>query len=269
MQNYSYVSIISTDDYLCGLLVLHSSLMKTGARFPFLALLTKNISEKTIKTLQKYSIPYKLIPENIFHPTDTSREHRWFSTYSKLHIFNQTEFTKIVFLDADMLILRNIDELFDRPHMSAVNAGGMIPRKASWTRLNSGLMVIEPSSKLFKDMVTKIGKIEVLESNDINKKYHLWSDQDFLNAYYPDWPRKQKLHLDHKYNLLHYYSDEYWRLFGYSLTKDKHPVSVIHYASHLKPWNITTKQIIELQNNKKIMEVEAIKLWQLEYNSLK
>jgi len=243
--------------------------MKTEPQFPFLALLTKNISDKTIKTLQKYSIPYKLIPKNISNPTDTNQEHRWFSTYSKLHIFNQIEFTKIVFLDADMLILRNIDELFDKPHMSAVNAGSMIPRKALWTRLNSGLIVIEPSSELFKDMLTKIGKVEVLKSNDTNRKHRFWSDQDFLNAYYPDWPRKRELHLDHKYNVLHYYSDEYRELFDYSLTKGEHPVSVIHYASHLKPWNVTIEQIVELQDNNKTMEAEAIKLWQLEYDSLK
>lgn len=227
MKRYSYISIISTDSYLDGLLVLNSSLMKTNPSFPFLALLTQNISQKTINTLREHSIPYKILTKDIYNPTNINRDHRWFLTYCKLHIFNQTEFTKIVFLDADMLILKNIDELFDKPHMSATNAGSMLPRKSSWTHINSGLMVIEPSSKLYLDMISKVGKIEILESGGTNDRPHAGSDQDFLNAYYPDWPNKKELHLDHKYNILHYYSDEYHKLFGYSFSGTDHP----EYAS--------------------------------------
>lgn len=39
----------------------------------------------------------------------------WFNTtFSKLHVFGLTEFDKIVYLDADLLLLSNIDELFDK-----------------------------------------------------------------------------------------------------------------------------------------------------------
>ena len=144
-KNCAFVSIITTDDYLPGLLVLYKSLMATDTAYPFLTLLTKNISAKTISELKKHHIPHKIIGETIKNPTNVNHHHRWFPTYSKLHVFNQTQYNKIVYLDVDMLILRNIDELFKHKHMSATNAGGMLPRKSSWTHLNSGLFVLEPS----------------------------------------------------------------------------------------------------------------------------
>jgi len=266
---YSFISIISTDDYLDGLLVLFYSLKNTQSKYPFLVLLTPNISKKTISTLNKYSISYKVLSEEIQNPTNVSQNHRWFPTYSKLHIFNQTEYDKLVFLDADMLILRNIDELFDFPHMSATNAGGMLPRKSSWTHLNSGLIVLEPSKKLFNDMLSKIGKIEKVESGGNKLKPQYGSDQDFLNAYYPDWPNKKELHLDHKYNMFHYYLDEYNKLFGYSINEEPHPISIIHYASYLKPWKVDKKILDELEKDtNKILETKALKLWLVERKKL-
>lgn len=262
-NNYSFVSIITSDDYLPGLLVLFSSLMKTKSRYPFLALLTPSISSDTISIINKHSIPYKILTDKISNPTDINKEHRWFSTYSKIHVFNQIQYSKIVYLDADMLILKNIDELFRYPHLSATNAGSMLPRKASWTYINSGLFVVEPSRSLFLDMMSKVGKIEKVKSGGTIERPKNGSDQDFINAYYPNWPKMKELHLDHKYNIFHYYIDEYNALFGYSLDPNSSkPISVIHFASYLKPWNISGEEMSRLENdpNKKL-ELEAIRLW--------
>ena len=265
-KNYSYISILSTDNYLKGLLVLFFSYKKTKSKYPFLVLLTPNISKKTKIILKKLHIPYEILLKDIDNPTDVSKKHRWFRTYSKLSVFNQTKYSKIVYLDADMLILRNIDGLFKYDHMSATNAGGMLPRKKSWTHLNSGLIVIKPSTKIFKDM---IGKIETIESGGTLVTPKSGSDQDFFNSYYPKWNQNKRIHLDHKYNMIHYYLDEYCKLFGYSLKAKKRPIYVIHYASYLKPWNITKKEIeiIKGDPNKKI-ELESIKMWLKEFKKI-
>lgn len=268
-NNYSFISILSTNDYLDGLLVLFFSYKKTDSKYPFLVLLTPNISKKTILVLKKFNISYEILSEEIHNPTDVSKKHRWFKTYSKLSIFNQTKYSKVVYLDVDMLILKNIDELFLCPHMSAANAGGMLPRKKSWTHLNSGLMVIKPSSRTFKDMIIKIGKIENIESGGTKLTPKSGSDQDFINSYYPKWWQKKNLHLDHKYNMIHYYIDEYSKLFGYNLNSKNRPISIIHYASYLKPWNITKIELkkIEKDPNKKI-ELQSIKMWVDEFKKI-
>ena len=37
------------------------------------------------------------------------------SGYTKLHIWNLVDYDKVVYIDADTLVLQNVDELFDRP----------------------------------------------------------------------------------------------------------------------------------------------------------
>jgi len=266
--NYAFVSIITSDDYLPGLLVLNKSFVDTNTKYPFLLLITKDISAGTISTLDKYQIPHKTFEMEINNPTNVDQSHRWFSTYSKLNVFDQTQYDKVVYLDADMLILRNIDELFEHKHMSAVIAGGMLPGKSLRRHLNSGIFVLEPSRKLFEDMINKMGKIEKLESGgSINKPRH-GSDQNFLNAYYPDWPSKKELHLDHKYNILHYLLDEYNKSFAYSIGDGPKPISIIHYASYLKPWDVDEKIKEELKGDRnKALELRSILLWQDMYKS--
>jgi len=125
----AFVSILTTDSYLPGILVLNDSLKSVGSKFPLDVLLTPNISSHVLDALNKNSIIHHVLPSEIHNPTNVSTDHRWFPTYSKLAIFNQTQYQKIVYLDADMLVLRNIDELFEYPHMSAVTDGGILPRK--------------------------------------------------------------------------------------------------------------------------------------------
>jgi glycogenin glucosyltransferase len=146
-----------------------------------------------------------------------------------LNIFGLNQFEKLVYLDADMLILNNIDELFEKPHMSAVNSGGMLPNLLSWTKLNSGLMVVEPSTELFDDMLSKIGTIEGITSV---------GDQDFLHAYYFNWPNQKELHLDHGYNMFQIHLNEYNQLFGYDFNHAQKPIKIIHYIGETKPWHL-------------------------------
>lgn len=263
-KDRAFISVLTTDNYLPGLLVLNASLKSVNSQYPLHVLLTHDISKKVTNELNKNSIPHSFISKQIINPTNVRPNHRWFPTYSKLSVFDQVQYKKIVYLDVDMLVLRNIDELFQYQHMSGANAGSMLPRKkdSKNLNLNTGLMVIEPSHLLFDDMMDKVGRIENLESGGDDQKPIRGSDQDFINAYYPDWPNWKHLHLDHKYNLFHYHLDEYSKLFGYSIKDGVRPVKVIHYASYLKPWDIKQEDLNKLLiNTDKSLELEAIHLW--------
>lgn len=50
----------------------------------------------------------------------------------------------------------NIDELFDKPNMSAVVAGKSFPGNESWEELNSGVMVIEPKKEIREELIKKM-----------------------------------------------------------------------------------------------------------------
>jgi len=69
----------------------------------------------------------------------------WHDCWTKFHIFNLIQFDKIIFLDADLLILKNLDHLFDKPHMTAALDGEYFGLWEGWPHFNSGCMVIEPS----------------------------------------------------------------------------------------------------------------------------
>lgn len=68
-------------------------------------------------------------------------------TFTKLHCWRLTQFKKCVFLDADCLVLRNVDELFDREEFSAVTDIG-------WPDcFNSGVFVFRPSVDTYTSLV--------------------------------------------------------------------------------------------------------------------
>jgi glycogenin len=218
-----FISILSTESYLPGLLVLHHSLIATGTRFPFMVLVTDNISRVALDQLDQNGIAYQAIDRLIVNPTSVDDTHRWYYNYAKLSVFGLLAFDKVVFLDADLLITANIDELFDAPHLSAVNAGGRLPELSEWRQFNSGVMVIEPNQDLFSDMLDKVGKIETGAPG---------GDQAFLHAYYPDWPSWTHLHLDHRYNLFQVHLDRYHALLGWTLDD----VRIVHFIGVTKPW---------------------------------
>jgi len=243
MKKFSFVSVLSTDDYLDGVLVLKYSLDKTSPKYPFVLLVTPNLSQNTIEALRKHNVDLITI-EGIASPVVVTdpRLTRWNYTYSKLAIFGLTQFDKIVYLDSDMLILKNIDDLFEKPHMSAVRIRGKLPEfDESWNQLNSGLLVVEPSQELFADMLSKIGKIERVAS---------LGDEDFINAYYSDWPDQKELHLDNGYNIFSFHWHRYREIYGYNFSSIKNPIKVVHYIGEDKPWRVYRKhkQMSPLQN---------------------
>lgn len=68
-------------------------------------------------------------------------------TFSKIHAWRLIHYTKCVFLDADTLVLTNVDELFEREEISASPDIG-------WPDLfNSGVFVFQPSLEIFADLV--------------------------------------------------------------------------------------------------------------------
>ncbi len=269
-ERFSFVSIITSNNFLEGVLVLHHSLKKTNSKHPFLLLITPNISDEVLKVLSKHGIQYTTI-QNIENPTQIDEKHRWFPTYAKLNIFGLTQFDKLVYVDADMVIVRNIDELFERPHMSAVNNRVILPERDRYNSLNSGLLIVEPSLELFQDMLSQVGTIEKTQTG---------GDQDFLQAYYPNWPNQKNLHLDHGYNMFYYELDSYSQLFGYSFNSDRYVLRVIHYAGDKKPWHmykerygvkLLVKSLLRKLTPIKIsheLQDQSVKLWFRYYRNL-
>ena len=233
MYDQCYVTICTGIKYLKGVLLLNESLKLVNSIYPLICLVPSTIDKKTISCLHDKNIDIKIIEngiiinDNILKNNIQGVNEHWNKTFFKFYVFGLTEFKKIVFLDADMIIIKNIDELFEKPHLTACNAGGLYPGQEDWKGMNSGLMVIEPDKKITETLIDILNKIE-----NISRGY---GDQDIINKFYPDWYKQNELHLSEHYNLFYSYANYYGKKYGYTLDGDE-PVRVIHFVGRIKPW---------------------------------
>ncbi|KAB2058842.1 hypothetical protein ES319_A11G262000v1 [Gossypium barbadense] len=81
-----------------------------------------------------------------------------------------TNYKKVVYLDADTIVVKSIEDLFKCEKFCA--------NLKHSERLNSGVMVVEPSEAVFNDMMSKVNTLPS----------YTGGDQGFLNSYYSDFP---------------------------------------------------------------------------------
>ncbi len=261
MENNSYITVLSTENYLYGVLCLVESLRRTNTKYPISVLITNDISLKTEQLLKSYNLNVirksKInIPESIKNKNDKGIFSHWTSTFDKLLIFELTQFNKLVYLDSDMYVRKNIDELFEKKDMSAVidrRNGPVISKE--WVKLTSGLMVIEPK----KDIMPYFLKI----IEEIEDKRASIGDQDILQEYDKEWNKKEELHLDVKYNMFFPHIDYYTHYENYKLED----ICVVHFIYAKKPFHIRDEEVqeyIEFIENRKKSNYEKNKIKILE-----
>ncbi|RMZ76281.1 hypothetical protein DV737_g4884, partial [Chaetothyriales sp. CBS 132003] len=109
-----WTTLITNTKYLSGLLTLAYSLEKAGSKYPLVALYTETFPPeghaalKSRKVLAK-EVPY-LLPSV---PKEFTNDPRFYDCWSKLAPFSLTEYDRVVQLDSDMLVLKNMDELME------------------------------------------------------------------------------------------------------------------------------------------------------------
>lgn len=251
-MRYSFVTYLGTDNFLPGVLTLNASLQKYNKKYDLVVLVSDLVSSQIVDLLDFKKIKYKLVKQ-IKNPQKLGADERNFKyMFTKLRMFEMVEFDKIVYLDADMLICKNIEMLFNAPHMSGVIAGKLYPGNESWSHVNAGFLVVEPGQALFNKLCSSISH---LPSDD-------GSDQGFLHSFYEDWPSDKNLHLDHQFNVPYPYIDEYCSShnyeFSYSRKLLETNISIIHYWGRYKPWDFNIRSLKRKSTSK--LE-QALLLW--------
>ena len=232
----AYITLLSTESYLPGVLALHESLRRSGTPHPLVAAISAHLPPQIDPVLERAGIVGRRIPENTVIPREMIEGNgHWGHTFDKIHLFGLNEFSKLVYVDSDMIVLANMDELFDKPHMSAVPAGRLL--HADWTRLNGGLLVIEPEQKLVDNIFSALPQAmkDVAEMGA-----QAIGDQDLLNAYYTNWRDQPELELDQGYNVFQAHLDQYIDEHGYRLPRqegrDGPLIKIVHFVGAVKPW---------------------------------
>ncbi|KAI0003615.1 glycosyltransferase family 8 protein [Xylariaceae sp. FL0662B] len=212
-----YATLLLSDTYLPGALVLAHSLRDAGTTKKLAVLVTlDSVSAEAITQLQTvyhYVIPVSRIrntqPANL-HLMNRADLH---SAFTKINLWKQTQFRKIVYIDSDVVAYRAPDELFDIPHpFSAAPDIG-------WPDLfNTGVMVLTPN---MADYYALMAMAERNISFD-------GADQGLLN-----------MHFQNSYNRIS---------FTYNVTPSAHyqyipayrhfqsSINMVHFIGADKPW---------------------------------
>ena len=228
IKNYAYVTLLSTDHYYEGVIVLFESLKRTQPKYQnFIVVINEKISDSVKYKLIKKG--YQLIEKESIDASNYVKNNNfqyWINTFDKLNVFELVEFEKIIYLDSDLYINKNIDELFELPNMSAVISGKGYVKE--WEEMNSGVIVIEPKHGLTEKM------IQILKNEKFDKNI---GDQDIINRYF-DWKNKN-LAISEIYNMYYNFVDYYVKYLNYNLEDFK----IIHFIGQQKPWMMSEDEI--------------------------
>ncbi|KAG4306103.1 hypothetical protein PORY_000091 [Pneumocystis oryctolagi] len=203
-----------------GAQVLAWSIKDSKSKKHLSALVTKKtLSESTLIALNE--IYDELINVEHIYSQDIDKLNLFYrpdlnASLTKIHIWAQEKFKKIVYLDADAFCLKNIDELFDLDTNFAA-----IP-DISWPDIfNSGVFVTKPNNIVYNSLIN-------LAKNNISfDEFNIGGDQGLLNSYFSKWHR-----LPFIYNVVPSFSYQYLPAYN----KFKSEISVVHFAGMKKPW---------------------------------
>ena len=182
-QSAAFVTLFSGGDFLPGVQLLWYSLRRTQTAFPLLVMYTdhvdaapllafaRRVPEGTLETARVAAILNPYLRAN--------STNRYANVAAKLRVWEQQRLNVAVYIDADFLVLRSLDFLFEAAsNASLVGCPDARGRKAAAARanINSGLLVIRPDAAIFERMMSEWGTITSYDH----------ADQGFLNAFFGD-----------------------------------------------------------------------------------
>ena len=210
-------SYVSTEPYVIAALVLGRSLERSGWPHETLLLVTDCVTTTSRERLaQFWQRIVEVEPIANPHPAAARGLETSSECYTKLNLWQQTELEKLVYVDADTVVLGSLEPLLDRPSFAA--APCMWPSD----RFNAGVLVLDPSDDIYQSMVAQIGRLPSYDG----------SDQGFLNSYFADWftgPPERRLPSEYNASHFLYMYGPAWR--------DMLPrLRVLHFMGPRKPW---------------------------------
>ncbi|RMJ18837.1 hypothetical protein CDV36_001482 [Fusarium kuroshium] len=178
-SRFAYIQYVTNSAYLCNSVMFFESLHHLSSKadrvimFPSRMLKSDDDSSSDARLLRKARDKYNvnLIPITVQHRNGAERT--WADSYTKLLAFNQTQYSRVLSVDSDTVLLQDMDELFLLPPVPVA-----MPR-AYWLwpdreTLAAHIMVIEPSHVEFERAMDKTNSASGREYDMeiINSLYH-------------------------------------------------------------------------------------------------
>ena len=209
----AWVTLLTQPNYLVGVRTLRASLAAVRSRYPLVVMVTDGIDEQSRQLLADDGCVVREVEP--LRPTGglpgSYANARFAEVWTKLAVWRLTEFERVVFLDADMLVIRNMDELFTLEladgtiaacHACRCNPNRIASYPPSWTPencfytycrggdhvtepgivdnyLNGGFLVLTPDDDVFTAILEQLSAV-------IDLARYPFAEQDFLNEFYRD-----------------------------------------------------------------------------------
>ena len=200
-KNVAWLTVMVNNDFVVPALVLGNSIRTFSCHTNMIALISKDVSENTRKALQSVGWKTRLVEEMHCDRMDAKvggdrnsglfgrpLGHRIKGTHTRFHAWNYTDFSKMIYVDADYMLISNIDELFEIPeHFAAApcsRPGVLDPC------FNAGLLVFKPDLKTYQEIMK--------QWRETTEKDTCPTDQELLNEFYADSGWKE---LPYAYNI--------------------------------------------------------------------
>ena len=237
----AYATLVTNEDYLLGSLALARSINKVDPDNPLWVMTTRSdldfcpLENEGCHILHVAPVPcsdeflerhsrssqHKVAP---FTKGNKPEFHNPIDNFCKLRIWELEQFDRVVYLDADVIVLRDIQKLFSYPEFSA--APNLYETLADMHRLNSGVFVAHPSKATFEDLLSKL---------DVPGVFWRRTDQTFLESVFVDWHG-----LPYIYNVLQYVYFNLPELWNWT------SIRVLHYQ-YEKPWEENHPKQVQLK----------------------
>ncbi|GAB2876061.1 glycosyltransferase [Microbulbifer echini] len=230
MPRCAFVTLVNSQDYVIGAVALKRSLERVASIFPLVSMVVADNVDTApleqsgclVREVQAPNFSAGFIQrhgrEGLHQraPFDCGTKpqfHIPLNNFCKLALWRLAEYDKVVFLDADILVLRNIDHLMEYPQFCA--APNVYEGLDGFARMNSGLFTAVPSETTYRKMLALLDRPGVFWRR---------TDQTFLQEFFPRWHG-----LPYIYNALQYLYLNLPQMWLWS------SIHVIHYQ-YEKPW---------------------------------
>ena len=132
-SKYAYVLYATSSAHMCNAMMIFAELRKFKTKAQLVMLVNADFLEEPTKyeyeftTLTSFSEKFhvKLKPTKIKRINDKHDVNIWISSFTKLMVFNETDYDRVIYLDSDAILINdNIDELFFIPPCKMASVTG-------------------------------------------------------------------------------------------------------------------------------------------------
>jgi FkbM family methyltransferase len=247
-SKYAFVMLMfGGDRYTEGCMTLAYSLIRSGTVHDIVCMVTHDVSKDARSELGRLGVKIIEVPYLKYRskPMLTQRQRNLYTwnnlSYTKWNCLNLTQYKKILFLDADMLVVKNVDHIFEyqTPASQFMDKKVMGKRRNNWGKfvsprqinkalnnrlfvMDGGLLLIKPNSQHFNEYKKMVKKMEPFGFNS----FSAYDEQSlcYFMSVYKNGPQLPWRNLGGEYSC------------SWTIECDPKSAYILNFIGEIKPW---------------------------------